>query len=65
MSWLTDCVSAGLDCNMITEPNPGRGIMVTFKMVSSIARADATICICFVDGAVADCCIDLNCLEIG
>ena len=50
---------------MITQPNPRRGIMVTFKMVPSIARADATICICFVDGAVADHLVDLDCLEEG
>ena len=49
-----DWIGAGLDCNMITQPNPGRGIMVTFNMVASIARADATICNCFVDGAVAN-----------
>jgi hypothetical protein len=39
---------------MITQPNPGRGIIVTFNMVSSIARANATICICFVDDLVAN-----------
>ena len=39
---------------MITQPNPRRGIMVTFSMVASMTRADAIIYICFVDGAVAD-----------
>ena len=48
---------------MSTQPNPGRGIMVTFKIVPSIACADATICICFVDGAVADRVVDLDCVE--
>jgi hypothetical protein len=48
-----------------TQPNPGRGIIVTLRMVPSIARADATICICFVDGAVADRLIVLDCLEEG
>ena len=56
-----DCVGAHLDCNMITQPNPKHGIMVTFKMVPSIACADATICICFVDGVVADRLVDLDC----
>jgi hypothetical protein len=50
---------------MITQPNPGCGIMVTFKMVMSIARADATIFICFVDGVVADRLVDLECMEEG
>jgi hypothetical protein len=48
---------------MITQPNPGREIMVTFNMVSSIARADATIFICFVDGAVANRLIVLDYLQ--
>jgi hypothetical protein len=48
-----------------TQPNPERGIIATFKIVSSIARADATICICFVDGSVADRIVDLNCLDEG
>ena len=47
------------------QPNPGRKIMVTFNMVQSVARADATICICLVDGAVADRLIILDCLEEG
>jgi hypothetical protein len=51
------------DCKVSTHPNLGRGIMVTFKMVSSIARVDATICICFVDGTVADRMVVLDCLE--
>ena len=59
MNW----VGAGLDYNMITQPNPRRGIMVTFNMIASMARADATICICFVDGAVADRLVVLDCLE--
>jgi hypothetical protein len=50
---------------MITQPNPGHGIMVTFNMVPSIARLYATICICFVDGAVAGCLVVLDCLEEG
>ena len=50
---------------MITQPNPRPRIMVTFIMVPSIARADATICICFVDGAVADRLVVLDCLEEG
>jgi hypothetical protein len=48
---------------MITQPNPRRGIVVTFKMVPSITRADATICICFVDGAMADRLVVLDCVE--
>jgi hypothetical protein len=48
---------------MITQPNSRCGIMVTLKMVMSIARADATICICFVNGAVADRLVVLDCLE--
>lgn len=54
-----------MDCKVSTQPNPGRGIIVTFRMVPSIARADATICICFVDGAVADRLVALDCLEEG
>jgi hypothetical protein len=50
---------------VITQPNLGRGIMVTFKMVLSIARAYATICIWFVDGAVADRLVDLDFLDEG
>ena len=48
---------------MITQPNPRRGIMVIFNKVPFIACADATICICFVDGAVADRFVVLDCLE--
>jgi hypothetical protein len=48
-----------------TQPNPRRGIMVTFEIVSSIARADATICICFIDGAVANRLVVLDCREEG
>ena len=50
---------------MIMQPNPGREIMMTFNMVPSIARVDATICICFVDRAVADRLVVLDCLEEG
>ena len=50
---------------MITQPNPGRGIMVTFKMDPSIARAEVTICIYFVDGVMLDCRVSLDCLEVG
>ena len=50
---------------MITQPNLGRGIMMTFNMVLSIARADATIYICFVDCAVANRLVVLDCLERG
>ena len=46
---------------MITQLNLRRGIMVTFKIVPYITRADATICICFFDGSV----VDLDCLEEG
>ena len=60
-----DCVGASLDCNMIIQINPRRGIMVTLKMNLFIARADAIIFICFVDGVVEDRLIDLNCLEKG
>ena len=60
-----DCVGAGLDCNMITQPNPRRGIMVTFKMDPSIAHIEATICICFVDGAMLDHRVGLDCLKVG
>ena len=49
---------------MITQPNPGRGIMVTFKMDPSIARAKATIYICFVDGAMLDRHVGLDCVEV-
>ena len=35
---------------MITQLNLWREIMVTFKMLPSIARVDATICTCFADG---------------
>jgi hypothetical protein len=48
-----------------TQPNLGRGIIVTFRMVPSIARADATICICFVDGVEAERLVVLDCLEEG
>jgi hypothetical protein len=50
---------------MITQSYPRRAIMLTFNMVLSIARTDATICICFVDDAVADCLVVLDCLEEG
>ena len=50
---------------MITQPKPGHGIMFTFKMDPSIARAEVTICICFVDAAMLDCCISLDCLKVG
>ena len=50
---------------MITQPNPGHEIMVTFNMVPSIVCVDATICICFVDGAMADRLVVLDCLEEG
>lgn len=48
---------------MITQPNQGREIMITFKMVPSIARADATIFICFVDDVVLDRRVSLEYLE--
>ena len=51
--------------HMIIQPNQGCGIMVTFKMDPSIARTEATICICFVDGAMLDCHVGLDCLEVG
>jgi hypothetical protein len=60
-----DCVGAGLDCKVSTQPNPGREIIVTLRMVPSIARANATIYICFVDGAVADRLVVLDYLEEG
>ena len=50
---------------MITQPNPGREIMATFKMDPSIIRAEATICICFVDGTMLDRRVGLDCLEVG
>jgi hypothetical protein len=50
---------------MITHPNQGREIMVTFKMDPFIARAEVTICICFVDGVMLDRHISLDCLEVG
>ena len=50
---------------MITQLNLRHGIMVTFKRDPSIARAEATICICFVDDAMLDRCIGLDCLEVG
>ena len=58
-----NCIGAGLYCTMITYPNLGHGIMVTFKITLSIARANVTICICFVDGAMTDRLVDLDCLE--
>ena len=63
VSWSIDCIGAGLDCNVSTQPNPRRGIIVTFKMVPSIARAYATISICFVEGAVAERLVALDCLD--
>ena len=48
---------------MSTQLNPGRGIIVIFRMVPSIARADVTICIYFVDGAVLDRLVVLDCME--
>jgi hypothetical protein len=54
-----------LEYNIITQPNSGHEIMMTFKMVPSIARTDATICICFVDGAVVDHLVVLDCMEEG
>ena len=50
---------------MIMQPNPGRGIIVTFNMVPSIACAGATICSCFIDGAVAYRIVVLDYLEDG
>ena len=50
---------------MIRQPNPGHEIIVTFKMVSYIARADVTISICFVDGMVADRLVNLDNLNEG
>ena len=50
---------------MITQPNLGRGIMITFKMDPSVAYVDATIYICFVNGAVLDHCMGLDYLAIG
>ena len=50
---------------MLTQPNPRHEIMVTFKMDPSIARAEATICICFVDGVMFDHHVSLDNLEIG
>ena len=64
MSWQTDCVGASLECNMIMQPNLGRGIMITLKMDPSIAHAEATIFICFVDGAMLDRGVGLDCLEV-
>jgi hypothetical protein len=60
-----DCVGAGLDCKVRTQPNPVRGIIVTLIMVPSIARANGRICIYFVDGAVVDRLVVLDCLEEG
>ena len=48
---------------MITQLNSGYEIVVTFNIIFSRARANTTICICFVDGAVADYIIVLDCLE--
>ena len=50
---------------MSTQPNLRRGIIVTFKMVPSIARVDATICICFVEDAVTERLVALDCLDEG
>jgi hypothetical protein len=48
---------------MITQPNSGCGNMVNFNMIPFIACVDAAICICFVNGAVADRLVVLDCLE--
>jgi hypothetical protein len=60
-----DCVGVGLDCKVSTQPNPGRRIIVTLRMVPSIVRADATICIYFEDGAMADRLVVLDCMDEG
>ena len=39
--------------------------MVTFKMDPSKACAEATICICFVDGAMLDRLVSLDYLDAG
>jgi hypothetical protein len=65
VSWYIDWVGTGLNCNMITQQNPRRGIIVISNMIMSIARADATTCICFVDDIVADCLVVLDCQEEG
>ena len=50
---------------MTTQPNLVCEMMVQFKMVMSIARADATIRICFVNDAVADRLIELAYMDKG
>jgi hypothetical protein len=47
------------------QTNRGREIIVIFRIVPSIARADVTISICFVDGAVVDRLLALDCQEEG
>ena len=65
VSWYIYCVGVDLDSKVSTQPNPRRGIIVTFRIVPSIAHVDATICICFIDGAVTDRLVVLDCLDEG
>ena len=65
MSWLTDCIGASLDCNIIMQLNSRHGIMVTFKIEPSIGRVDATLYICFVNDVMLDRQVGLDCLEVG
>ena len=46
--------SFDLDCSVIMQPNPGWGIIVNFKTIPCIGSAEATICLCFTEGALLD-----------
>ena len=48
---------------MVMQSNYEHGIMVIFKMALSIARANATICICFVDDAMSNHLVNFDFLE--
>ena len=48
---------------MIMQPNSGREVMITFKMVLSIVCTDAIVCIYFVDGVVTTHRVDLDYIE--
>ena len=45
---------SNLDCTVIMQPNPGWGIIVIFRTVLCIPLAEATICLCFAEGALLD-----------
>ena len=45
---------SNLDCRVIIQPNPGWGIIINFRTVPCIALVEATICVCFAEGALLD-----------